>query len=133
MLDSSNWEKIGPILDQHGTVYGPGSVVFTPSVDGSEYVKREREGERREEEGKGEEEGEGEGEEREREIERKGAEDRTNPRSPWDCLWTWKCGVYPFTGWIRVCGEEERREGEEGGGGEGRREGEVGGRRWGQS
>jgi len=34
---ASSWTKSGPILDHHGTVYGPGSVVFTPSVDGSEY------------------------------------------------------------------------------------------------
>ena len=65
MLDSSNWEKIGPILDQHGTVYGPGSVVFTPSVDESEYVKRERERER----GRGGK-GRSEGEEGERERDR---------------------------------------------------------------
>lgn len=36
-LNPSDWEKVGPILDHHSTVYGPGSVVFTPSVDDTEY------------------------------------------------------------------------------------------------
>ena len=92
-------EKIGPILDQHGTVYGPGSVVFTPSVDGSEYVERE--------EG-----GEGGRERREREERKEGEEGRRSTR---DRVWTWKCRVHSFRGWIRVCGERERKEREEGG------------------
>lgn len=36
-LTVSNWTKSGPIFDHHGTTYGPGSVVFVPSLDGSEY------------------------------------------------------------------------------------------------
>ena len=92
-------EKIGPIFDQHGTVYGPGSVVFTPSVDGSEYVERE--------EG-----GEGGRERRER---KEGEEGRRSTR---DRVWTWKCRVHSFRGWIRVCGERERRERKEEGEGD---------------
>jgi len=36
LLDPSAWTKSGPILDHHSNVFGPGSVVFVPSVDGSE-------------------------------------------------------------------------------------------------
>lgn len=34
---ASAWTKSGPIFDHHGTTYGPGSVVFVPSPNGSEY------------------------------------------------------------------------------------------------
>ena len=37
VLSAGNWTKSGPILDHHDGTYGPGSVVFVPSVDGSEY------------------------------------------------------------------------------------------------
>lgn len=37
ILDPAQWSKRGPIFDSHGLAYGPGSVVFVPSVDGSEY------------------------------------------------------------------------------------------------
>jgi hypothetical protein len=37
LLSASNWSKSGPILDHHSNVYGPGSVVFVPSTDGSEF------------------------------------------------------------------------------------------------
>ena len=36
--DAGSWSKSGPIFDHHAAVYGPGSVVFTPSVDDSEYL-----------------------------------------------------------------------------------------------
>lgn len=36
ILNSQAWTKSGPILDHHGRSYGPGSVVFTPSPDGTE-------------------------------------------------------------------------------------------------
>lgn len=36
LLDPNAWNKRGPILDHHGTSYGPGSAVFIPSPDGSE-------------------------------------------------------------------------------------------------
>jgi GH43 family beta-xylosidase len=36
LLDPHSWVKSGPILDHHGTAYGPGSVVFAPSADGTE-------------------------------------------------------------------------------------------------
>lgn len=36
-LLTGSWVKYGPILDNHGSSYGNGSVVFVPSVDGSEY------------------------------------------------------------------------------------------------
>lgn len=36
-LDASAWRKSGPIFDHHGTVYGPGSVVFVPSPDGRQW------------------------------------------------------------------------------------------------
>jgi GH43 family beta-xylosidase len=36
ILDPGSWVKSGPILDHHDTAYGPGSVVFTPSPDGTE-------------------------------------------------------------------------------------------------
>lgn len=36
-LDVSAWRKSGPIFDHHGTVYGPGSVVFVPSPDGRQW------------------------------------------------------------------------------------------------
>ena len=35
--DPAAWSKSGPIFDHHGTVYGPGSVVFVPSPDGREW------------------------------------------------------------------------------------------------
>ena len=34
---ASSWTKSGPILDHHGTTYGPGSVVFVPSLNGDQY------------------------------------------------------------------------------------------------
>lgn len=37
ILSANSWAKSGPIFDHHGTTYGPGSVVFAPSPDGSEY------------------------------------------------------------------------------------------------
>lgn len=37
MLNPAAWIKTGPILDHHGTAYGPGSVVFVPSPDGTEW------------------------------------------------------------------------------------------------
>jgi len=36
-LEASAWRKSGPIFDHHGTVYGPGSVVFVPSPDGRQW------------------------------------------------------------------------------------------------
>lgn len=36
-LDASAWRKSGAIFDHHGTVYGPGSVVFVPSPDGRQW------------------------------------------------------------------------------------------------
>lgn len=36
-LTGGSWIKYGPILDNHGSSYGNGSVVFVPSVDGSQY------------------------------------------------------------------------------------------------
>jgi GH43 family beta-xylosidase len=36
LLTAGNWAKHGPILDHHGAAYGPGSVVFVPSPDGTE-------------------------------------------------------------------------------------------------
>jgi GH43 family beta-xylosidase len=36
LLDASAWVKRGPIFDHHGKSYGPGSIVFVPSPDGSE-------------------------------------------------------------------------------------------------
>jgi GH43 family beta-xylosidase len=36
LLDSRAWTKRGPIFDHHGLAYGPGSVVFVPSADGTE-------------------------------------------------------------------------------------------------
>lgn len=36
LLNPADWVKSGPIFDHHGTTYGPGSVVFVPSPDGSE-------------------------------------------------------------------------------------------------
>jgi GH43 family beta-xylosidase len=36
LLDPRTWKKHGPIFDHHGTAYGPGSVVFVPSADGTE-------------------------------------------------------------------------------------------------
>ncbi len=36
-LNPSSWTKSGPIFDHHGGVYGPGSVVFVPSPDGTQY------------------------------------------------------------------------------------------------
>lgn len=36
LLNPLAWEKHGPVLDRHGTTYGPGSVVFTQSPDGTE-------------------------------------------------------------------------------------------------
>jgi len=36
LLSASAWVKSGPILDHHSTAYGPGSVVFTRSPDGTE-------------------------------------------------------------------------------------------------
>lgn len=36
ILDAASWVKSGPILDHHNKAYGPGSVVFTPSPDGTE-------------------------------------------------------------------------------------------------
>lgn len=35
-LDAAAWHKSGPIFDHHGKVYGPGSVVFVPSPDGTQ-------------------------------------------------------------------------------------------------
>ena len=37
ITDPTKWSKRGPIFDSHDQAYGPGSVVFVPSVDGSEY------------------------------------------------------------------------------------------------
>lgn len=36
-LKPHSWKKSGPIFDHHGKVYGPGSVVFVPSPDGTQY------------------------------------------------------------------------------------------------
>ncbi|MEP7187008.1 MAG: glycoside hydrolase family 43 protein [Rhodanobacter sp.] len=36
-IKPSSWRKSGPIFDHHGKVYGPGSVVFVPSPDGSQW------------------------------------------------------------------------------------------------
>jgi GH43 family beta-xylosidase len=36
-IATGNWVKYGPILDNHGTAAGNGSISFVPSVDGSEY------------------------------------------------------------------------------------------------
>jgi GH43 family beta-xylosidase len=36
-LLNGTWTKYGPILDNHGTAYGNGSIVFVPSMDGSEF------------------------------------------------------------------------------------------------
>ena len=36
-LDPTSWKKSGPVFDHHGKVYGPGSVVFVPSPDGTQY------------------------------------------------------------------------------------------------
>lgn len=36
-LAASSWRKSGPIFDHHGKVYGPGSVVFAPSPDGTQW------------------------------------------------------------------------------------------------
>jgi len=36
ILDLGSWVKTGPLLDTHDTAYGPGSVVFAPSPDGTE-------------------------------------------------------------------------------------------------
>jgi GH43 family beta-xylosidase len=36
-LDGAAWTKSGPIFDHHGTVYGPGSVVFVRSPDGRQW------------------------------------------------------------------------------------------------
>jgi GH43 family beta-xylosidase len=36
LLDPKSWTKHGPIFDRHGEAYGPGSVVFAPSPDGTE-------------------------------------------------------------------------------------------------
>ncbi|QEE23655.1 family 43 glycosylhydrolase [Rhodanobacter glycinis] len=36
-LRPSDWTKSGPIFDHHGTVYGPGSVVFVASPDMSQW------------------------------------------------------------------------------------------------
>lgn len=36
-LDRAAWMKSGPIFDHHGTVYGPGSVVFVRSPDGRQW------------------------------------------------------------------------------------------------
>jgi GH43 family beta-xylosidase len=36
-MDRTAWTKSGPIFDHHGTVYGPGSVVFVPSPDGRQW------------------------------------------------------------------------------------------------
>jgi GH43 family beta-xylosidase len=36
LLTPSSWVKSGPIFDHHDTAYGPGSVVFVPSTDGTE-------------------------------------------------------------------------------------------------
>lgn len=36
-MDRAAWTKSGPIFDHHGTVYGPGSVVFVPSPDGRQW------------------------------------------------------------------------------------------------
>lgn len=36
-LSAASWTKSGPIFDHHGTVYGPGSVVFVPSPDGTQW------------------------------------------------------------------------------------------------
>jgi len=37
ITDPTRWTKRGPIFDSHDQSYGPGSVVFVPSADGSEY------------------------------------------------------------------------------------------------
>lgn len=36
-LQQDSWIKSGPIFDHHGTVFGPGSVVFVPSPDGKQW------------------------------------------------------------------------------------------------
>jgi len=36
-MDRAAWTKSGPIFDHHGTVYGPGSVVFVASPDGRQW------------------------------------------------------------------------------------------------
>jgi GH43 family beta-xylosidase len=36
LLDPQSWVKRGPIFDHHGRAYGPGSVIFVPSPDGTE-------------------------------------------------------------------------------------------------
>jgi GH43 family beta-xylosidase len=36
LLDPKSWIKHGPIFDRHGGTFGPGSVVFVPSADGTE-------------------------------------------------------------------------------------------------
>ncbi|MHB8733713.1 MAG: glycoside hydrolase family 43 protein, partial [Terriglobales bacterium] len=36
LLTPGSWSKQGPIFDHHGTAFGTGSVVFIPSLDGSE-------------------------------------------------------------------------------------------------
>jgi GH43 family beta-xylosidase len=35
-LDPKTWTKHGPIFDHHSGAFGPGSVVFVPSIDGTE-------------------------------------------------------------------------------------------------
>ncbi len=37
LLNAASWSKSGPIFDHHGRTYGPGSVVFIPNSDGTEY------------------------------------------------------------------------------------------------
>jgi len=36
-MNRSAWRKSGPIFEHHGTVYGPGSVVFVSSPDGRQW------------------------------------------------------------------------------------------------
>ena len=36
-LQAASWKKSGPIFDHTRTVYGPGSVVFAPSPDGTQW------------------------------------------------------------------------------------------------
>jgi hypothetical protein len=36
LLNPAAWVKRGPIFDRHGKTYGPGSIIFAPSPDGSE-------------------------------------------------------------------------------------------------
>lgn len=36
-LEASSWKKSGPIFDHTATVYGPGSVVFAPSPDNTQW------------------------------------------------------------------------------------------------